>query len=524
MDALQITGWRTVEVTAVERPGLSTSHVISVAPDHIIAPETCPKCGAVGMAVHTGHRTYEVVDTPMYGGPVKLRFEQARFRCHAPGPRRRRCGRTMLQPLPAELVPKTGLTARCIIYIRREQPYRPGEQVAESIGVNEATVRNLMKRLRRPEAEIPLTTRYLGVDEIELRDLADPVAPFKRRKRAVLSDLEAGHVIALLDDADMQTISTQVLRLAPHIRGVAMDFSLSNRRAVEEALAPERQKREDLGLGGKPVPIVIDRFHVEHRLHRAMDAVRVRELKALAKPSKDFFGKDEVKMLTQMLWAKAEPTSVASRNRFNEYLAHYPDTADAYRLKQEFKALWSERYRDAPSPSEAARARFDAWEASFPDSVKDEFSVFAKFIRKHSDPVFRYFDLGISNGQTERLNSATRKIIRNSGRIHLATIRHKVLDRTRMAGPATHFICDECGDRTPECDEERKTAKNPKLHPIDGGAMLLCPACKADPLHSSPRPSRRPTPRRRRSVPDLPQAEMMLGPAVPATMGPGGAP
>ncbi len=508
MDALQIAGWRIVEVTPVKRPGLSTSHVISVAPDHIAAPESCPKCGAVGMAVHTGHRTYEVVDTPMYGGPVKLRFDQPRFRCHAPGPSRR-CGRTMLQPLPAELVPQAGLTARCISYIRREQPYRPAEQVADTIGVNEATVRNLVKRLRRPEADIPLTTRYLGVDEIELRDLADPVAPFERRKRAVLTDLEAGHVIALLDDANMATISTQVLRLAPHIRGVAMDFSLSNRRAVEDALEPERQKREAEGLGGKLVPIVIDRFHVEHRLHKAMDAVRVRELKALAKPSKHFFGKDEIRMLTQMLWAKAEPTSAASRERFHEYLAHYPATADAYRLKQEFKALWSERYRDAPSPSKAAQARFDAWVASFPDSVKDEFSVFAKFIRKHSDPVFRYFDLGISNGQTERLNSATRKIISNSGRIHLATIRQKVLDRTRMAGPATHFICDECGDRTPECDEESKAAKNPKPHPVDGGAMLLCPACRSE---VKVRPRRAPSPRRRRAIGGGPQSALPLSP------------
>ena len=85
------------------------------------------------------------------------------------------------------------------------------------------------------------------------------------------------------------------------------------------------------------------------------------------------------------------------------------------------------------------------------------------------------------------------------------------LEQHRAAG-----CCDGC-DRT----SEYAGKVGPDPHPLDGAEMWLCPTCKADPLRSSPRPSRKPTPRRRRSVPDLPQAEMLLlGPAVPTTMGP----
>lgn len=487
MDALRIAGWRTVEVTPVERPGLSTSHVIDVAPEQIVAPEACPKCGAVGMAVHTGHRVFEVVDTPMYGGPIKLRLQQPRFRCEARGTRRR-CGRTVLQPLPTEIAAKIGLTTRCVEYVRREQPRRAGEQIAATIGVGGSTIRGLMISYRRPCDEIPLTPRYLGIDEIELRDLAHPTEPFKRRKRAVLTDLEFGQVIALLDDNDIQTVGECVARLAAHgtIRGVAMDFSLAYRRVAREQLSN--------------VPVVIDRFHVENRLHKAMDAVRGRELKALATVRAGFFQTDEVRMLKQMLWSKSLPKNKTSQARFQEYLDHYPATADAYRLKQDFKHIWGER-----CSSEVAEARFAAWKASIPASITQEFTYFTDFIERHSKPVFAYFDLAISNAQTERLNGVMRATIRSSRRLHLVTLRHKMLDRARMAH-RTDFICDECGDRTPE--REDKIGPNP--HPIDEGPMWLCPTCAEIAVGAIVvRPRRAPSPRRRRSLPGVPQAGLL---------------
>ena len=511
MDVLLMPGWAVVSHQRIEAPGTVATRLLVVAATEIVAPEVCPKCACSRMVV-SGQRAYRAVDAPLYGDRVQLTVMQPRFRCEA-APSGRRCGHVVLQPLPDEMKKGSRFTARCAELIHREQAtFRPVTQISKALGVGESSVRGHISRNREahPVVDLPVP-RYLGIDEIHLRDLGDEDDPFNNKKRAVFVDLEAGQIIALLEDNNLQTVGVELARLAAaaraegrSIRGVAADFHRPYRTAVKEQL-------------GKKVPVVIDRFHVEHRLHRALNAVRVRELKdhGVARPA---FLKDRVQMFTDMLRSKRTPSRTNKRSLFNQYLAHYPETAAAYEAKQSFKVMWGQR-----CSSGQALANFRAWRETIPPSIKKDFDTFGNFIEDHRVEVFAYFDLGISNSQGESRNRRIRDVMRTGKRLYLSTLRGKLLDHAQLAyqAPRTHFCCDGCGDRT----SEYAGKVGPDPHPLDAAEMWLCPTCKADPLHSSPRPSRRPTPRRRRSVPDLPQAEMMLlGPAEPATMGPGGAP
>ena len=234
--------------------------------------------------------------------------------------------------------------------------------------------------------------RFLGIDEIYLQDRWGD-KPDVKEPRVVLTDLETGKVIDLLTTGAVDSWLND-LADGGRVRAVAMDFKTDYRKAVRKLLPQAK--------------IVIDRFHVEQGIHKALDAVRVAEMKE-RRPQilkKVRVRADRVRIIKKWLWASSPPDKLDEHKALDNFLKGYPKTANAYRAKQAFKLIWA-----TSRSSEEARARFDEWDAALPENIRKPFATAIRRIRSHAEPVFAFFDLPITNASTEGANSRMRRIL-----------------------------------------------------------------------------------------------------------------
>lgn len=97
-------------------------------------PPQCPHCGHSKL-VGFGMRDGVIMDIPIRGKPVHIMLKRQRYRCQA-------CRRVFLEPIPHR-DDKRRMTRRLVRYIEQESHYRTFSSVAESVGVDEKTVRNI---------------------------------------------------------------------------------------------------------------------------------------------------------------------------------------------------------------------------------------------------------------------------------------------------------------------------------------------------------------------------------------------
>ncbi|WP_324254718.1 transposase family protein [Halomonas sp. KAO] len=119
-------------------------------------PTRCPNCNHSEI-VGFGRRDEVIMDTPVHGKRTGIMLNRRRYRCQS-------CRKTFL-----ELVPhkdnKRQMTHRLIQYIERESLRRTFSGVAEDVGVDEKTIRNIFndycERLEKTlKFEMPQWFRY----------------------------------------------------------------------------------------------------------------------------------------------------------------------------------------------------------------------------------------------------------------------------------------------------------------------------------------------------------------------------
>ena len=124
-------------------------------------PTHCPHCSHFEI-VGFGRRDEVIMDTPVHGKRTGIMLNRRRFRCQS-------CRKTFLEPVPHK-DDRRQMTNRLIQYIERESLRRTFSGVAEDVGVDEKTVRNIFndycERLEKTlKFEMP---QWLGIDEIIL--------------------------------------------------------------------------------------------------------------------------------------------------------------------------------------------------------------------------------------------------------------------------------------------------------------------------------------------------------------------
>ena len=112
---------------------------------------------------------------------------------------------------------------------------------------------------------------------------------------------------------------------------------------------------------------------------------------------------------------------------------NFPDLKDAYWLKERFFNIWLENNRDQ------AETAFHEWKACIPPHLEAAFQPLLTAVTNWHEPIFAYFDHGVSNAYTEALNGLIKTAQRNARGFSFEVLRAKVLETggfQRTARPA----------------------------------------------------------------------------------------
>jgi len=134
-----------------------------------VIPDVCPRCGVENPRVYKHDQQEQAfVDTPMHGKRVAVHVVRQRWRC-------RECNATFQQLMP-EIDDKRNMTRRLVQYIRERSLVRTFTEVADDVGVDEKTVRNVFREY---------VATLEAAHEIEAPTCTWPVASRSRGRLAI---------------------------------------------------------------------------------------------------------------------------------------------------------------------------------------------------------------------------------------------------------------------------------------------------------------------------------------------------
>lgn len=441
-DILDLHGWQVMDSHQEDGEYIITAK-------HTPQPEVCIKCGVIGRLYRHGTRTIRHLDSPIRGLPVRLDAVVQRYRC-------RDCGETFLQPL-AGIDEGRRMTSRCAEYILTQGMRATFTRVAEHVGCDEKTVRNVTSEIVQQinQSHVPYMPSILGIDETMLC----------KRMRCVLTDLVNNVPVDLLESRDPKTLAhwLYVNKAKDFVTCVSTDMYAPYRKLVRELLPG--------------VPVVADKFHVVRMADLAVEHVRRRVSKS--RPAE--VGR-EWKRQSVLLRLRHKALDEKGRFNLDMWLDNEPEIAVAYRLKESFYDIY-----DAPDAKTAAEM-LDVWRASIPDHIattpRKDFRALLTATRNWREEILAYFDNRITNSYTEALNGITKVANRQGRGYSFEVIRAKMLyplqGRPRMRDlprhldiqPAQGLVFLSSGSGSSQTIEALKTLK--ASFDKTGG---ICPSC-----------------------------------------------
>ena len=175
-----------------------------------IPPTYCPKCGTVSNLYKHGKKDQLFFDLPMHAKRVGIFVKRQRYKC-------RECNETFFEDL-SDMDESRSVTKRLIKWIEQSSLKKTFTSIAEEIGINEKTVRNIFSDyITELESQQDFRTpKWLGIDEVHLL----------RNYRCVITDVENKSVIDLLRNRNQDTVIHYLSQLPNHkrIKYVAMDM------------------------------------------------------------------------------------------------------------------------------------------------------------------------------------------------------------------------------------------------------------------------------------------------------------
>jgi transposase len=380
-------------------PDWNIEHVEDSARDYRVhatyspEPSQCVHCGKgtlfAGNLYRHGTREQLLMDLPAHGKRVGILLTRARYRCQD-------CGKTFLQPLP-DVDERSQMTRRLVRHIEEQSIRRTFTAVADEVGVNEKTVRNLFKSYveRLDRTTVFETPEWMGMDELRLL----------KKPRCVLTNIKERTIIAVLEKRTKKFVLAHLKQLPDkdRIKVVTMDMWGPYYDAVTEVL-PDAD-------------IIIDKFHVVRMASAAMETVRKSLRAGLESKTRRKLMHDRFILLRRSCNLKPE-----QKETLGQWLEMFPLLAEAYKLKEDFYDLWN-----IPQKSEA-KAAYKAWR----DSIKGTelltaFQPLLTAMHNWETPIFAYWDHRATNTLTEALNDVTKLMQRQGRGYSFETIRAKML-------------------------------------------------------------------------------------------------
>ncbi len=154
-DILDLDGWTVLSKRRAD-------HKYELEAEYTVQPTACQKCGVVGRLYRHGTKETSYLDSPIRGHATRILARVQRYKC-------RDCGETFLQPL-AGIQEDRRMTERCATYIKEQCLRDTFTSIADHIGCDDRTVRNLAgEHIATLEAAYkPALPAWLGIDETQI--------------------------------------------------------------------------------------------------------------------------------------------------------------------------------------------------------------------------------------------------------------------------------------------------------------------------------------------------------------------
>lgn len=354
----------------------------------IESPSACPHCGCISNLYRYGKREQLFMDLPIHGKRVGLLVRRQRYQC-------RECQQTFLERLDHTIDEKRNATKRLVKYIEKQSLKRTFVSIAEDVGLNEKTVRNIFRDyVNQLEREIQFETpKWLGIDEIHI------IKP-----RCVITNVEDRTIVDLLPNRNKETVIRyfQQLRDLKRIQFVTMDMWKPYKEAVQ-AVIPN-------------AVIIVDKFHVVRMVNDVLESIR-KVLRA------DLLPKERRGLMHDRFILLKRQRDLTAREQLilDTWTANYDTLGIAYHLKEAFYAIWDHTDRDS------AFNQYQDWRSQIPASLQSAFDPLLKAMENWESEIFAYFDHPITNAYAEALNSLIRAMYRLGRGYSFEALRAKIL-------------------------------------------------------------------------------------------------
>lgn len=350
-------------------------------------PLCCIQCGCkANLYKHTKYSQL-IMDLPMHGKRVGIQVIRQRYKC-------RECGQTFYERL-LQINDKRGCTQRLIEYIEKQSLKRTFVSIAEEIGLDEKTIRNIFRDyVNELEKTFRFQTpQWLGIDEIHI------IKP-----RCVLTNIQNHTIINILRDRNKPTVIDYLQQLPNRqtIQYVTMDMWQPYRDAVRLILPLAK--------------IVIDKFHVVRMANLALDTVRKSIREDLTPKERRTLMHDRYILLKRHAQLDAREKLI-----LQSWTGSLKDLELAYGLKESFYEIW-----ESKSKHEALQ-RFSVWREQIPEKIAYAFKDLIKALTNWQEEIFNYFDHPITNAYTESLNGLIRVMNRMGRGYSFEALRAKML-------------------------------------------------------------------------------------------------
>jgi len=240
--------------------------------------------------------------------------------------------------------------------------------------------RAVMRGLARKEKRVPAR---IGIDEKSLGKGHD--------YESIVCDLDRGTVEYVVDDRKQKSLESYYQQFTREelaaIEAIAMDM-WDPYIAATKAYVPDADKK-----------IVFDRYHATTQVTKAVDKVRRREHKALAKEG-------DLRLLgTKYLWLRNEENVPEwRREEFDGVKNAELKTSRAWAIKESLRGFWNYVY------AKCAERYFKAWYFWATHSRLEPMIEAAKTLKRHIANIMTYFKHRITNATSEGINSKIQTI------------------------------------------------------------------------------------------------------------------
>jgi transposase len=363
-------------VTGLE--GDATHERLIVFCTHAFEIALCPTCRTLSSNIHEYYKRC-VRDLAWAGKTCHIEFLARRFYCEM-------CECPFREEL--EWLPRCSrLTQRYREYVFAQCQKTTIQAVHHKERLGYKTVERLYYSMAQQQAHTiqPAVVLKLGIDEFAIKKGHDSFA-------LVLSDLEAGCVIAVLPDRKKETLEAYFATWTPAQRAgvleAAMDLWEPYAQAVSACLPNAR--------------IVADRFHVMKNLNDQVTSARREIQRDLPEDAKQ-----TLKGCRWLLVRNHEDLSSEDKDKLDAMFAVSASLKQLHALKEDFRTI----FETDLSPEEAA-PKLEAWMVCVEASGLTKLCKFVSTLKNRFEHVLNYFRHRLTSGMVEGLNNKVKVIKR----------------------------------------------------------------------------------------------------------------